>query len=432
MAGAAVTFAAGAALASPFAEPDVTVLNSFYAEQAGDGYGWVAEAIGDLDGDGAAEYVIGAPFSNAGGNQSGRAYVYAGATGALLAVHTGAPGDRLGFSITGLGDVDGDLVPDYAVSGLAVTGVNLPGRALVLSGATHEIVHDLAGGVDAFFGFDIQNARDVDCDGVSDLIVGSIFANGGAGEVTMFSGRTGATLWTQAGFSASGQLGSAVTGTDDLDGDGVPDQVVGARTDGPDGTGLAYVLSGADGAMLDVLAPPSAAAGRFGAFFAHDVGDLDGDRVADVYISDFADGTLAPNSGRGYVFSGATGEAVLTIEAISAGEGLGMARGAGDLDRDRRADLIVGAYLHGDVAEQGGQARLISGCDGRVIRTMTGTEAGHQLGFDVVALGDVNGDRRPDWLITGVDVAHVVAGNRIERRWCGCHDDDDDNDDDDQ
>ncbi|HEY0987298.1 MAG TPA: hypothetical protein VGD80_09620, partial [Kofleriaceae bacterium] len=53
---------------------------------------------------------------------------------------------------------------------------------------------------------------------------------------------------------------------------------------------------------------------------------------------------------------------------------------------------------------------LYSGKDGHVIRTLTGTVAGHQLGFDALAIGDVDRDRATDFLITGVDVAHVVAG----------------------
>jgi hypothetical protein len=50
-----------------------------------------------------------------------------------------------------------------------------------------------------------------------------------------------------------------------------------------------------------------------------------------------------------------------------------------------------------------------------VLRTLTGTVAGAQLGFDAVGLGDVNRDRATDLLVTGVDVVHVVAGNRHRR-----------------
>ena len=43
--------------AAPFVEPDVQVLYTTHAENPGDDYGWAAERIGDLDGDGAAEII---------------------------------------------------------------------------------------------------------------------------------------------------------------------------------------------------------------------------------------------------------------------------------------------------------------------------------------------------------------------------------------
>src|SRR5262245_38547272 len=67
-----------------FVEPDVHLLYSLTSDQPGDGFGFVAEAIGDLNGDGASEIAIGAPRNSAGGQLAGKVFVYSGRDGTLL------------------------------------------------------------------------------------------------------------------------------------------------------------------------------------------------------------------------------------------------------------------------------------------------------------------------------------------------------------
>lgn len=104
----------------------------------------------------------------------------------------------------------------------------------------------------------VSGAGDVNGDGHADLIVGAENASGSkelAGRVTVFSGADGSELWSRDGKHAWDLLGSAVDVVGDVNGDGVPDQVVGAwGATGRDGgvaagsgRGEAYVLSGADG-----------------------------------------------------------------------------------------------------------------------------------------------------------------------------------------
>ena len=74
---------------------------------------------GDVNGDGADDVLVGAPFNNGNGADSGRAYVLSGYNGATLHKITGrAAGDRFGASVTGIGDLDNDGLPDISLVAL--------------------------------------------------------------------------------------------------------------------------------------------------------------------------------------------------------------------------------------------------------------------------------------------------------------------------
>ena len=152
-------------------------------------------------------------------------------------------------------------------------------------------------------------------------------------------------------------------------------------------------------------------AGNLGSFFAHAAGDVNADGVADAYIGDFGDTALGAGSGRAYVYSGDTGEILRVCDAEFAGDGFGIGRGVGDVNADGHDDLFLAAFTHTfQAAAGGGKATLFSGRNGGVVRTFTGTVPGALLGFDAISVGDVNGDLLADYLITGTEVAHTVAG----------------------
>ena len=94
------------------------------------------------------------------------------------------------------------------------------------------------------------------------------------------------------------------------------------------------------------------------------------------------------------------------------GDGLGPGRGAGDVNGDGRPDLVIGSYNSSAGAAQAGKVQLFSGADGSLLRTITSTTAGENLGFDAVGLGDVNGDEIPDALVSAAtgDRVYIVAG----------------------
>ena len=404
--------------AAPFVEPDVQVLYTTHAENPGDDYGWAAERIGDLDGDGAAEFLVSAP--NFGGF-AGKVYVHSGATGAVLATFTGpAPNSRLGQGVAGGGDFDADGTPDYVIGMPPFRFTGRAGEVWLVSGATHQILRKIVGQPRDILGFDVNVAGDVNGDGYDDVIAGAPTTNTTqplAGRVYVFSGRDGSVLWTFDGQRNTGLLGTAVTGLRDVNGDGVPDQAVGAQNEvrvigrGQIRGGTGYVLDGRTGTVLFQL-KPSGTASFFGTFFIHDAGDVDADGVGDVFAGDVGDVRQA-GAGRAYVWSGATGERLRTINGDDPGEGLGIGRGAGDVDGDGHDDLLLGAWLNSTAASQAGQCLLVSGKNGRTLRTFTATTPGAQVGFDTVPLGDVTGDGLADYLLTGAGLAYVVAGTPL-------------------
>jgi FG-GAP repeat protein len=104
------------------------------------------------------------------------------------------------------------------------------------------------------------------------------------------------------------------------------------------------------------------------------------------------------------------------------GAGLGPGRGAGDVNGDGVNDLAVGSYTSSDGAPQAGRIDIFSGATGAPLRTITSTTAGENLGFDAVGVGDVNRDRRPDLLASAAegDTVYMIAGTPCrDVRWGG-------------
>lgn len=399
-----------AAAPGTFVEPEVEVLHTFEGDRDGGLFGWAVSGVADVDGDGIGEALTSAPFNTAGGANAGRAYLYSGATGASLFTWTGTANDYLGYAIADAGDVDGDGSSDVIV------GAPRPaaeGLAYVYSGASGDEIAVLTGEASGDgFGSAVAGVGDVDGDGLADVLVGApsdpaLGMNGG--RVALFA----AADWSEPRWAREGAadelLGSGTGPLGDVSGDAIADVVVGAPGNG----GTVWVLSGDDGS--DVYPPllGDASAGTLGQFFVAGVGDVDGDAVPDVYGGDYGDTALGPATGRAYVWSGASGERLYTFGGMGPGEGLGCGRGGGDADGDGTPDLAVGSYYAspGGVT-QAGFITVFSGATGEVIRTITGTTAMEQVGFDVVTLGDVNGDDRDDLVLSGANDnrVYVIAG----------------------
>jgi len=377
------------------------VLLEIEGEAAGDQFGWIGRNAGDVDGDGHADILTSAPFKAIGGASAGRAYVYSGKTGELLHQWSGQPGDLFGIGIDSAGDVDADGHADLAVGAAGAGGT---GAAYVYSGKTGELLHTFKGENNADnFGRRVAGAGDLNEDGHDDIIVGAPNADGVAddvGKAFVFSGADGALLEMLEGERPGDAFGSCVDGYSDEKSKLL---IIGAPSAGEGQRGATYVYKYSTRRTRPLFTiesqPGDTSLGRM---FVSAVGDVNADGVVDVYASDWASNANGvQGSGRIYVHSGTDGERLLELSGKQAGEGFGIGTSeAGDVNGDGHDDLLVGAWQNADAAASGGKCTLFSGKDGSVLRTYTCATAGDTFGFDTTSLGDLDGDDVPDFLVT--------------------------------
>ncbi len=435
----------------------------------GDRTGFAVANAGDVNGDGLADIVLGAPQANAITDDEGMAFVVFGKTtqepvplatlevdGAGFAITGIAIDDLTGSSVGGGSDVNGDGLDDVII-GVPQADANAfgnSGRAFVVFGKPDALPVDLADVLTGTGGFAIHGTAledragdavagvgDVDADGLEDVLVGVPLANAGggnSGRAFVVFGKTSTTavqlssvLAGTGGFAIDGtagldQLGDAVAGAGDVDGDGHADVVVGApgAENGTNLQGRSYVVRGkADGATVaasDIalgiggFAIDGEAEGDLSGWSVGGGVDIDGDGFSDVLVgaqnADFA----ALVAGRSYVVYGGSVSATVALTDVAMGTG-GFAidgevandvsgwsiAGAGDASGDGLGDLVIGAYAAPD-GDLVGRSYVVFGGDffGRV--SEPGTDADDEILGSDMADTLLGGD--------GNDVLHGLGG----------------------
>jgi hypothetical protein len=315
-----------------------------------------------------------------------------GAGGTLVIEHTTEHEGQFGWGVAGIGDVNKDGVPDYAVGARGAAYVT------VYSGADRSFLYDFQG--TGFFGWSIAPYADVNDDGRADFLVGAPTLNGpGAlpGHVRVCSGLDGSEIRRVTGMSAAERFGVAVASVGDVNGDSVPDFAVGAPGGGGISSGAVHVYSGQDGEELtEHIKYGSTFRDNLGSSIAG-LGDVDGDGVPDYAVgapgADPKDAGSGPAHGRVLWISGADGAVLRRVDGKSANGVFGEAIAAcGDQDGDGITDLLVGARGVKGL----GQVTIWSSRKGKKLASITGVYPRGFFGIGVAGLDDFDGDGRPE------------------------------------
>ena len=381
-----------------FVEP-TRIIQKWSGEFANDEFGWTARRIGDLDADGKTDLITTAPSHKSG---AGKIYVHSSASGKLLHSVVGKPGQRLGNSAVGIGDVNGDGTPDFIGGAPNTAG---KGAAIVYSGKNAEVLHSLQGETaGGKFGYEVSETGDIDGDDVPDFFVGEMSGNGSkqnCGRGIVYSGKTAKKIFELSGERTGDGFGNAAAVAKIGKGEFL--LAIGAQNAGPSQRGRVYVYHVKESQpKLRFTIEGDSNSVNLGQMFIAFPGDIDRDGIPDVYASDFSDNTKARGGGKVVVHSGADGKELIAIHGSVAGEGLGTSPSdAGDVDGDGIGDLVIGAWQNNEAAASGGKIYLYSLADGgKLLRTWTCKQSGDTLGFDACGIGDVDGDGHIDFLLT--------------------------------
>jgi len=395
-------------------------------------------------------------------------------------------GDRAGFSVHGAGDVNGDGLADVVIGAPNVGAAPAPaavqgrGEAYVLFGRRDRQPIDLAGEFGGWritgsapgddLGRAVSSIADLNGDGVREVIVsaprrevpnGAGGVRGNAGSAYVVFGRRGGGAVDVSTLVESGQgwridgpvrsvvggayAGRAVSSIADLNGDGRPEVLVTAPRGGTGvaaqtlSKGLAYVVwgrsrpgvvdlerLGADGyTITGRVTTPGAGAERAenGDFLGESiepVGDVNGDGRPDFVVgAHLADARDRLNAGVAYVVFGKGDTQPVDLEDLGPGgfritgideqDQTGFDTvGPGDFDGDGVDDIAITSLFAQPLSKgNAGAAYVVWGRRGasedldlaelgdRAVRIAGATEQ-DSLGFSVAALGDVNGDDAPD------------------------------------
>jgi hypothetical protein len=395
-------------------------------------YGYTVASAGDVNGDGYADVVVGAPLQSQLAYKDGAVYVFHGSANGLSAsanwfTGSGLQGSWFGHSVSTAGDVNGDGYDDIVVGAYSYkNGDQEPeeGAAFLYYGSKDGLQGEPGWQVEsdqanAQLGYAVAGAGDLNNDGFDDLAVGARYYTGdeeneGALYV-YYGGKDGPALTADLlieGDQSNGGFGSTVASAGDVNGDGCDDLLVGAPNFDYEevNAGAVFGFYGSKDGMSeswDWRAISDQPEADFGISVGV-AGDVNGDGFADVVVGAPGYAYEPASLGSAFVYYGSR-DGLSETESWRADSGQTTAlfgssvSSAGDVDKDGYDDVIVGAYKYrADQPEEGGAFVYLgtpTGLKPYYGWWVVGDKADAWFGYSVAAAGDVDQDGFADVVV---------------------------------
>ena len=389
-------------------------------------FGHAVSTAGDVNGDGFHDVIIGAPGYDNQDFAEGAAFVFHGSasglsTSAGWSYETNDDNTWFGWSVARAGDVNGDGYDDVIVGAPYWDWWGTDsGGAFVFHGSENGVESAWSWyrwviQASALLGWSVAGGGDLNGDGYDDVLVGTpylddVFTNNGKAEAYLGGpgGITNSGSWTKYGWDHQHKLGYSIAGAGDVNGDGYADVVIGTETagfaqvvlggpDGPDDVDITYSNVGSTGKSVATA------------------GDLDADGYADVVVG-------VPGTGSGayaLLWGSPSGIAETSYHQLSTESTAQYGRSvasAGDANGDGFGDLVIGGPEALVGSNRVGAVQVGFGIPDLDVPAapLFGQELFGRHGTAIAGLDDVNGDGYDDYLLTSPGDGSPSTPGRVE------------------